>query len=124
AVTQIGTCALSASATATQVGKTTLAADLGGLSQDMDAALAAPSNPAFQSRVVGDMNVILSQELTATYFQSILTSLTSQTNAVASASAAGLPAALSNLNGGICSIGTLLNQANTTSTTLRLLPSG
>jgi probable HAF family extracellular repeat protein len=124
AVTQAGTCALSASATATQVGKTTLVADLGGLSQDMDAALAAPSSPAFQSRVVADMNLIIGQELTATYFQSIVPNLTTLTNAVASASAAGLPGALSNLNGAICSIGTLLNQANTTSTTLRLIPSG
>jgi probable HAF family extracellular repeat protein len=119
-VTALGSCAVSASFTATQVGKTTLASDLGALAEDMDISAATPSNLAFASRVAGDMNLIISQELTATYFQSIVPNLTSLTNAVTSATPATLPAALSSLGTGICSIGNLLNQANTTSTSLRL----
>ncbi len=68
------------------------------------------------------MNIIVNQELTAAYFQSIIPNLTAATNAVAAATSVTLPAALATLSTAICSIGTLLNQANTTSTTLRLVP--
>jgi probable HAF family extracellular repeat protein len=122
-VTDFGICALSASTSAAHVSKNALAADLAGLAFDMDASGANPSNTAFSSRVAGDMNLILSEELTASYFQSIVPTLTADTNAVASASAATLPGALSTLSTAVCSIGTLLTRANTTTTSITLTPS-
>jgi probable HAF family extracellular repeat protein len=121
-VTPLGACAVSSAAVATQVGKTSLAADLGALAAEMDAAAAAPANAVFVSQATGTMNTILNQELTATYFQSIVPNLTTATNAVASATAATLPNALGNLSAALCAIGTLLNQANTANTGLSLRP--
>ena len=62
--------------------QTNLAADLSALQQDIDASYAAPSDPALASRVVAQMNTIIGQELTASYFQSIVPNLTQQTNNV------------------------------------------
>jgi probable HAF family extracellular repeat protein len=120
-ITALGACALSASAVATQVGKPNLAADLAALEADMNAAAATPSNPALASRVAGDMNTIISQELTTTYFQSVVPNLTAAANAVVSATPATLLTALGNLSTALCSIASLLNQANSTSTSLRLI---
>ncbi len=120
-VTALGTCAVSSALSATQVGKTTLASDLIALNTDMNAAAAAPSNSALTNRVVGDMNVIINQELPP-YFAGVLPTLTAATNAVASATPSTLLTALSNLSSAICVIGTTLNQANTTQTSMYLNP--
>ena len=123
-VSAVGTCAANAATVATQVGKTSLAADLTQLVNDMNAAASAPSSTALTNRVVGDMNVILSRELTASYFSTLAPSLTSATNAVAAATPGTLLTALSNLNTLLCSLGTLLNQASLTSTSISLRESG
>jgi hypothetical protein len=122
-VTALGTCTVSSAAIATRVGKATLAADLAALVTDMNAAAATPSNLALANRVVGDMNVIISQELPA-FFAASLPGLTAATNAVAAATPATLLSALSNLSSALCVIGTTLNQASTTSTSIFLQPSG
>ena len=122
-VTGFGTCAVSAAAVASQVGKTVLATDLGALVTDINAAAGTPTNSALQSRVVSDMHLILINELTAAYFQSIVPSLTAATNAVASATSATLLTALGNLNTALCPLGTLLSQANLTNSTITIAPS-
>ena len=48
------------------------------------------SNAALINRVVGDMTFMISAELTASYFQNLVPTLTSATNAVASATPATL----------------------------------
>jgi hypothetical protein len=122
-VTALGACAVSAAALASKLSKPTLAIDLAALESDLDSAAAAPSNASLATRVVADMNLIVNQELTASYFQSIVPNLTSLTNAVAAANASTLPAALANLSNGICAIATLLTQVSTTNARLSLSPS-
>jgi uncharacterized membrane protein len=119
-VSGVGTCAVTAASAATQVSKSSLASDLAQLSVDMNNAAAAPTNSALINRVVGDMTFMMSGELTASYFQALVPSLKSATNAVASATPATLLAALSNLNTLLCSLGNLLSQVNTTSTSISL----
>ncbi len=123
-VASVGTCAVTAASAATQVNKSSLASDLAQLAIDMNNAASAPSNAALVNRVVGDMTFIIAGELTASYFQSLVPSLTSATNAVASASPATLLSALTGLNTLLCSLGNLLNQVNTTSTSIALGESG
>jgi hypothetical protein len=105
AVAALGTCAATSATLATQLGKPTLAADLAELVADMNAA--APSNTVLASRVVADMNLIIGNELTATYFQSIVPSLTAATNGVASASSSTLLSALGTLSSALCSLSSL-----------------
>ena len=121
AVAALGTCAATSATLASQLGKTSLAADLAELVVDMNAA--APSNTVLATSVVAEMHLIINNELTAAYFQSVVPSLTAATNAVASASSSTLLSALGSLNSALCSLSTLLNQANTTSTSLSLHPS-
>ena len=122
AVAALGSCAVNAAPVATQLGKTSLAADLARLATDMNLSAAAPSNTALVSRVVGDMNVIISQELTAPYLAAFAPNLTTATNAVAAATPTTLVSALANLSSAICPVGTALNQADTTNTSLSLQP--
>ncbi len=119
-VSAVGTCAVTAASAATQVSKTTLASDLAQLAIDMNNAASAPTNSALINRVVGDMTFMISGELTASYFQTLVPNLTSATNAVASATPATLLTALTNLNTLLCSLGNLLNQVNTTNTSITL----
>ena len=121
-VTALGACAVSAAALASSLNRATLATDLAALEGDLDSAAAAPSNAGLAARVVADMNLIVTQELTASYFQPIIPTLTALTNAVAAASASTLPAALANLSNGICAISNLLTQATTTNARVALQP--
>ncbi len=88
----------------------------------MDAAARAPSNAALAGRVAGRVNLIVTQELTAAYFQSLIPTLQNAGNAVASATPGTILSALNGLNTALCSLGTLLNQANSSSTALALRP--
>jgi uncharacterized membrane protein len=111
-VASLGTCALNTALTADQAGKTSLGNTLAHLANDMNAAAGAPANAALLSRIAGDLTVIQAS-LDAPYLQAFSASLAAAGAAVAGATPATLPAALSNLDGAICPIGDALSQAST-----------
>jgi uncharacterized membrane protein len=122
AVQSLGTCTLNAALTAQQTGATTLGNTLATLATDMNAAAAAPSNPAFVSRIAGDLSVIDYSLSNISYLQSFTSSIAAAGSAVASATPATLLNALTSLDTAICAVGSTLSQASNYNTQISLLP--
>ena len=121
-VQALGTCSLNASVTAVQTGAASLGNTLQSLANDMNAAAAAPGNPAYLTRIAGDLTVVNNAIAGISYLQSFAPGITAAGNAVASATPSTLPTALNNLDATICPVGAALSQASSYNTTISLSP--
>ena len=121
-VQALGTCSLSAAVSAQQTGMTGLGNEFSTLANDMNAAAAAPGNPAYVSRIGGDVSLIVAALGQTTYLQSFAGAVTTAGNAVAAAAPASLSAALAGLDTAICSIGAAITQAQNFNSQIFLTP--
>jgi probable HAF family extracellular repeat protein len=121
-VQTLGTCSLNAALSAQQSGMQGLGNTLAQMATDMNAALANPANPAYVTRVGGDLSVVLNALNAVPYLQSFAPSVTSAGSAVASATPGTLASALAALDATICPVGSAISQASTYNTQIYLNP--
>ena len=123
-VQSLGACSLSAALAARQTGAISLGNTLATLATDLNAAAALPPNSAYVSRIAGDLSVINYGLSNITYLQALAGTIASDGNAVSTASSpANLLTALGNLDGDMCTIANILDQASKYNTQIYLSPS-
>ncbi len=106
----VAQCVAPSSIAAAQIGRTNLAAVLGGLTNDIDQLAAQPISDALRQQVLAELDTVIGQ-LTAPFMTPLASGFTAARATLAAASTASVGAALTNLDTQFCALKTALQTA-------------